>query len=112
MPSLQRPAQLRKSVEMVLGDLTDEERAILAGRLRFDDTRAESQHAVASRLGCSQPHVSNCERDLIEKLNRIGSRRAKERLQEGRVQHAFDDVSRAMEALGQEIPVRALEIRW
>jgi ParB-like chromosome segregation protein Spo0J len=112
MSTHQRPAELRTAIEGALGvGLTSEEVAILAGRLRFDDTPALSQQAIADRLGYSQPHLSNLERELIKKLNRATERRRDERSRAKEIHQVYEAMMKAAEALGEKLPPRSIRLR-
>lgn len=112
MATHERPARLREAVEKTLGvRLTKEERAILAGRLRFDDTPALSQQAIAARLGRSQPHISNVERQLVKKLDRAAQRRADQESTADDLYSAYEAMMKEAETLGQKLPPKRFRLR-
>ncbi len=112
MSAQQRPAHLRTAVLDALGvRLNDEELEILAGRLRFDDTPALSQQAVAARIGCSQPHVSNLERGLMGKFSRAAERRREDAERAEKLHGAYEAMMAQAEVLRSELPPKQLKLR-
>lgn len=111
MAPRQRPDDLKRALLDVVGlRFTAQERAILAGRLRFDDQPALSQQVIANRLKVSQPHVSNLERALVDKLQREAARRRDHRAKARDLHEAFDEVQVAMTAMKAALPSRPLKV--
>jgi predicted XRE-type DNA-binding protein len=112
MPAKQKPTELRKAVEQALDvRLTSAELVILACRLRFDDNPAMSQQDVAKRLSCSQPHVSNLERELIGKLTRAAKRHADGQANAAEMHDRHSAALAELAALGEMLPPRPLRLR-
>lgn len=112
MSAQQRPAHLRAAVLDALGvRLSGEELEILAGRLRFDETPALSQQAIAARIGCSQPHVSNLERGLMGKLLRAAERRREDAERDAKLHGVYEAMMAQAEALREELPPKPHKLR-
>ena len=109
MAARQKPTELRKAVEQALDvRLSPEELVILACRLRFDDNPAMSQQDVAKRLRCSQPHVSNLERGLIDKLRRAAKRHTDGQSDAVEMHDRYSAAMAELTALGKVLPPKPL----
>lgn len=107
MAPRQRPEDLRRAVISALGiNLSLEDLAILAGRLRFNDDPALPQQTVADRLECSQPHISNRERELVGRLQRAAAQRTDERSKANELHKRFDAVVTSLDELRSVLPPR------
>lgn len=112
MPPRQRPDDLRDAILGALGlSLSPEERAILAGRLRFNDDPALSQQIVADRLGRSQPYISNLERELVDKLQRVAKRRSEERSKAKELHEKFDAITASINDFKTVLPPRPIRLK-
>ena len=112
MAPRQRPDDLRDAVVGALGlSLSREETAILAGRLRFNDDPALSQQTVADRLSRSQPYISNLERELVDKLQRVAKRRSDESAKASEMHEKFDAITASVNDFKSVMPRRPIRIK-